>query len=265
MLVDWAFEYLVIEHGESCANEIMDDIDQLHLLLHSLDCDAFPHRRRFKQWTGDDSKALMKVFLPAVAEYLPEEMMKCLSSFLEFCYLDCPQNLPPLPQYFQTSGVHEHFSLPRMHAMIHYPALIIDFGAPNGLCSSITESRHISAVTKPWWRSNCYNALTGLQATPPTLTHPSRSFDVEKDDIGPVDSNLATSKVELAKRRDPSYPRNILIPWHSYFPTATRGLDTPISWPNSSSLMAMTRAICLHVTGHINCVSFRHCHVLCAK
>jgi hypothetical protein len=28
------------------------------------------------------------------------------------------------------------------------------FGAPNGLCSSITEAKHIKAVKEPWRRSN---------------------------------------------------------------------------------------------------------------
>ncbi|KAE9388501.1 hypothetical protein BT96DRAFT_781847, partial [Gymnopus androsaceus JB14] len=66
---------------------------------------------------------------------------------------------------FLTTNVREHFSIPRMHAMIHYPSLIIDFGAPNGVCSSITESRHITAVKKPWRRSNHYNALSQMLLT----------------------------------------------------------------------------------------------------
>ena len=28
------------------------------------------------------------------------------------------------------------------------------FGAPNGVCSSITEAKHIKAVKEPWRRSN---------------------------------------------------------------------------------------------------------------
>lgn len=37
--------------------------------------------------------------------------------------------------------------------------MIEDFGVPGGLCSSITESRHITAVKKPWRRSSRYQAL----------------------------------------------------------------------------------------------------------
>jgi hypothetical protein len=49
-------------------------------------------------------------------------------------------------EVFRTSGVRKDFALPRQHAIVHYRYMIEQFGAPNGLCSSITESRHISAV-----------------------------------------------------------------------------------------------------------------------
>jgi hypothetical protein len=43
--------------------------------------------------------------------------------------------------------------------MAHYSKLIRQFGAPNGLCSSITEPKHIKAVKEPWQRSNRHNPL----------------------------------------------------------------------------------------------------------
>lgn len=48
---------------------------------------------------------------------------------------------------------------------MHYRRQIEDFGVPGGLCSSITESRHITAVKKPWRHSNRYNALGQMLAT----------------------------------------------------------------------------------------------------
>ena len=42
---------------------------------------------------------------------------------------------------------------------MHYCRLIQAFGAPNGLCSSITESKHIKAVKEPWRRSSHFEAL----------------------------------------------------------------------------------------------------------
>jgi hypothetical protein len=49
--------------------------------------------------------------------------------------------------------------------VLHYRRNIELFGAPNGLCSSITESKHIQAVKKPWRRSNHYNALSQMLLT----------------------------------------------------------------------------------------------------
>ena len=47
----------------------------------------------------------------------------------------------------------------------HYVHLIQEFGAPNGLCSSITESHHITAVKKPWCCSNHYEPLGQILLT----------------------------------------------------------------------------------------------------
>ena len=55
--------------------------------------------------------------------------------------------------------------MPRQHSIIHYYTLIRLFGAPNGLCSSITESKHIRAVKEPWRRSNRNEALGQMLIT----------------------------------------------------------------------------------------------------
>ncbi|KAJ6561324.1 hypothetical protein B0H10DRAFT_1820370 [Mycena sp. CBHHK59/15] len=39
------------------------------------------------------------------------------------------------------------------------------FASPNGLCSSITESKHIKAVKEPWQRSSHYKALAQMLLT----------------------------------------------------------------------------------------------------
>ena len=56
-------------------------------------------------------------------------------------------------------------SIPRIHALQHYQQLVQKFGAPNGLCTSITESKHIEAVKKPWRRSNRHEALGQMLVT----------------------------------------------------------------------------------------------------
>ena len=60
---------------------------------------------------------------------------------------------------FTITGIRTQSQPPRQHCLIHYPKLIRAFGAPNGLCSSITESKHIKAVKEPWQRSNRFHAL----------------------------------------------------------------------------------------------------------
>ncbi|KAG2345085.1 hypothetical protein BDR05DRAFT_881358, partial [Suillus weaverae] len=56
--------YLKSTHGTSHAAHIMDDIDNSCCFVRRLT--TFPEGRGYKQWTGDDSKALMKVYLPAI-------------------------------------------------------------------------------------------------------------------------------------------------------------------------------------------------------
>lgn len=102
-------------------------------------------------------------------------MVRAFSAFLDFCYLvrrnvintkTLGQIRDALARYhmertiFEDSGVCPNgFCLPRQHSLTHYDILVTEFGAPNGLCSSITESKHIKAVKEPWRRSSKYEAL----------------------------------------------------------------------------------------------------------
>ena len=108
-------------------------------------------------------------------------MVRALQAYLDFCYIAwCDvhdtNSLKELEdalgrfhihcEIFQTSGVWpKGFNLPRSHAAVHYLQLIWAFGAPNGLCSSITESKHIKAVKEPWQRLSRWNALGQMITT----------------------------------------------------------------------------------------------------
>ncbi|KAG1841019.1 hypothetical protein DFJ58DRAFT_718247 [Suillus subalutaceus] len=167
-LVEWVERYLLQEHGKTRANIILDDIDRRIAAVPPFPgLRRFPQGRHFKQWTGDDSKALMKVYLPAIEGHVPEDVVRAFSAFLEFCYLvrrnvltekslkEIQDALTRFHQYheiFKTTGTVTTFSLPRQHSMVHYVHCIRLFGAPNGLCSSITESKHIKAIKEPWRR-----------------------------------------------------------------------------------------------------------------
>ena len=135
----------------------------------------FKQGRNFQQWTGNDSKAFMKVFVTSLEGFVPIDIIKALTAFLEFCYIahldtisesslasldDTLRKFHHHRKIFQESGVRPTgFSLPRQHALTHYHYHIKKFGAPNGLSSSITESKHIAAVKKPWRQSSHHEAL----------------------------------------------------------------------------------------------------------
>jgi hypothetical protein len=140
----------------------------------------------------------VQVYLPAIEGHVPDEMVQAMRAFLEFCYIarrdihdthslealdDALQRFHRHREIFRTCGVRpDGFNLPRQHSLIHYTKLIRAYGAPNGLCSSITESKHIKAVKEPWRRSNRFEALFQILLTNQRL------------------DKLAASRADFAKR-----------------------------------------------------------------
>ena len=122
--------------------------------------------------------------MSAIEGFVPRDVVRCFASYLDFCYIarasvftkltldhldDALKRFHKYRQVFQCVGVRDPtsagFSLPRQHAMAHYRRHIENFGAPNGLCSSITESKHISAVKRPWRRSSRYDPIHQIMET----------------------------------------------------------------------------------------------------
>ena len=130
---------------------------------------------RFTSFLPQPNTNMAQVYITSLEGIVPVDITKTFNAFLDFCYIARKSTLTEedldaldiaLRRFhhyrviFLETGVRpEGFSLPRQHALIHYRNHIQNFGAPNGLCSSITESKHIKAVKKPWRRSNRYNAL----------------------------------------------------------------------------------------------------------
>ena len=124
---------------------------------------------------------ICKVYLPAIEGHVPGDIVRTFQAFIEFCYLVhgdviTDETLAKLQdalgwfhQYreiFRTTGVRpDGFSLPHQHSLTHYKVLIRSFGAPNGLCTSIMESKHIKAVKEPWRCSNKFHALGQMLLT----------------------------------------------------------------------------------------------------
>ncbi|KAG2113347.1 hypothetical protein BD769DRAFT_1630072 [Suillus cothurnatus] len=180
-LVDWVENYLNITHGACRAAEIMDDIDRrIAAVAPFTGLQCFPDGHGFQQWTGDDSKALMKVYLAAIECHVPQYMVCTFGAFLDFCYLvwrealtetDLVQIQDALDRFhkyweiFKTTGTVTTFSLPHQHSLHHYILLIRLFGAPNGLCSSITESKHIKDMKEPWHHSSRFKVIGQILLT----------------------------------------------------------------------------------------------------
>ncbi|KAG2343792.1 hypothetical protein BDR05DRAFT_975798 [Suillus weaverae] len=164
-IVTWVHKYIKAQYSKNKADRILDDIDH----------------RGFKQWTGDDSKALMKVYIPAIEGHVPPEMVLTLQALINFIYIarrniidskslnaldDALERFHRHHKIFQTSGVCPNgFNLPQQHLLIHYHKMIQAFGTPNRLCSSITESKHIKAVKELWQWSSQFEALNQMLLT----------------------------------------------------------------------------------------------------
>src|SRR5882762_8604125 len=110
--------------------------------------------------------------MTAIQAFVPPEVVKTIAAFLKFCYIarhniitndSLKQLSVALHKFHQSrqifSGTIQEdgpsgFSLPQQYAMVHYYNHIKNFGSPNGLCSSITESKHVTTVKRPWRQSN---------------------------------------------------------------------------------------------------------------
>ncbi|KAJ6554136.1 hypothetical protein B0H10DRAFT_2348753 [Mycena sp. CBHHK59/15] len=164
----------------------------------------FPGLRQFLS-------GLMKVYLPAIAGHVPSQMVQAVRDLIEFCYL------------VRRSVIDED-------TLVAIDALSLAFGAPNSLCSSITESKHIKAVKKPYRRSsrNKPSRLDKLAAArvdftaqgmmdgallplPPERTPPPAGDpDNERIDQGEIDGPTCLGEVKLAKTYVRKVPRDLI-------------------------------------------------------
>lgn len=149
---------------------------------------------------------------------VPDDMVRTLSSFMECCYIIRRSNLSDdslaqletsldnfhrLRKIFEETGVRsDGMSLPRQHSLDHYPRHIREFGAPNGLCSSITESKHIKAVKEPWRRSNRFQALGQMLVTNQRLDKLAAARS-DFEERGMLQGSLLSSVITLLAQSQP--------------------------------------------------------------
>ncbi|KAL4070195.1 hypothetical protein V8B97DRAFT_2104467 [Scleroderma yunnanense] len=97
--------------------------------------DKFPYSSIYLLMVPDILHQLIK-------GHVPDDIVHTFQAFLEFCYL-VHRDFHQHHKIFCTTGVHPYrFSLPHQHSLLHYEVLIRLFSTPNGLCTSITESKH---------------------------------------------------------------------------------------------------------------------------
>ncbi|EGN91532.1 hypothetical protein SERLA73DRAFT_67241, partial [Serpula lacrymans var. lacrymans S7.3] len=158
-LVSWVDEYLTLMHGKKYADEVLDNIGCCIATAPSFPgLHRFPQGRGYKQWTEDDSKALMKVYIPAIMGHVPDGIVRTFRAFLEFCYLvqrDVQDDNTIIQVKDALARFHQHWMVFKT----------LGFGAPNSLCSSITEAKHIKAVKEPWRCSSHCQALGQMLTT----------------------------------------------------------------------------------------------------
>ncbi|KAN0129867.1 hypothetical protein V8E53_012339 [Lactarius tabidus] len=87
-IVTWVEQYIRAMHPPAQADKILADIDRrIAAVLPFPGLCHFHEGRRFKQWTGNNSKGLMKVYVPAIVGYIPSEMVKAVLTLIDLCYL----------------------------------------------------------------------------------------------------------------------------------------------------------------------------------
>jgi len=139
-------------------------------------------------------------------------MVRAPPAFLDFCYLVCqPVHTEALLLavqgalsrfhqdwvIFENEGIRPAgLSLPWQHSLVHYKLVIQQFGSLNGLCSSITESKHIRAIKEPWRQSNHFEALGQMLITNQQLNKLAATW-VDFAACGMLDGPCVAANVDI--------------------------------------------------------------------
>ncbi|KAG2068102.1 hypothetical protein BDR04DRAFT_1129373 [Suillus decipiens] len=143
----WVEKYLCKTYNKWKVQKIMDDVDhRIAAVALFSGLQQFPQGHGFKQWTGDDSRALMKVYLLAIEGHVPQDVIHTFHVLLDFCYLVC-RNIITEDSLLQIEDTLSHFH--------HYCKIFRTMGV----------NKHIKAVKEPWRQSSHFNALDQILLT----------------------------------------------------------------------------------------------------
>ncbi|KAG8921123.1 hypothetical protein FRC01_000398, partial [Tulasnella sp. 417] len=137
---------------------------------------SHPSLRHFKQgiskisqWTGNEYKQMEKVFLGAIIGAVPRSAVEAATALLNFIYWaqqpsldeDDLAEMDGLLEKFHEmkdqgafAAVRDHFNIPKLHALLHYTALIRLHGTPDGYNTETPERLHIDYAKAGYRASN---------------------------------------------------------------------------------------------------------------
>ncbi|KAG2109797.1 hypothetical protein BD769DRAFT_1630402 [Suillus cothurnatus] len=166
-LVVWVEKYLVQMHGQTQADVILDDIDRSSSCIFGTA--PIPSRMQLQQWTRDNSKVLMKVYLAAIEGYVPVEIVRTFCAFLKFSLgqmlmtNQCLDKLTASHQDFRARGMLNGTCLSSRAWCI--PGLSAELNIPNLAELSNPNNAHdptkVSLLESPyyWGRISVFNSV----------------------------------------------------------------------------------------------------------
>ncbi|PSR80800.1 hypothetical protein PHLCEN_2v6602 [Hermanssonia centrifuga] len=135
-----------------------------------------PGLRHFKkgishvsQWTNSERKEMQKVFVALLSGAVSAEVLKVVQAVIDFIYIaqfqqQTTQTLAALRTAYDTFHrhkdvfislhVHEHFNIPKVHAMFHYFEAIEKKGALDGYNTKLAERLHIDFAKEGYRAGN---------------------------------------------------------------------------------------------------------------
>ncbi|KAG1764945.1 hypothetical protein EDD22DRAFT_978916 [Suillus occidentalis] len=197
-LVDWVEKYLMLTHGRTKADHILHDIDHRIAAIASFSglC-HFPQGRSFEQWRGNDSKALMKVYIPMIESHVPTDVVCAFYTLLEFCYLhtldeiqDAVSRFHQYSEVFKTSGLSGSLAPP------------MDFA------HQLPRAKHIKAVKELWRWSSKYKVLGQMLVTNQCLSKLAAAC-VDFESCGMLKGTCLSAELEaLGMSDNPEVPND---------------------------------------------------------
>ncbi|KAF7370020.1 hypothetical protein MSAN_00632000 [Mycena sanguinolenta] len=122
------------------------------------------------QWTGTEHKEMEKVFLGLIAAGAHPQMVAAVRGLIDFAYFASLESHTSITLagmrdsldtfhankeiFIELKGRNNHFNIPKIHSLDHYPFLIPLFGSADGFNTESPERLHIDYAKNAYRASN---------------------------------------------------------------------------------------------------------------